>query len=133
MNRKRRQQLREIEETLPLKPDYNHQFTQGELNEFDFRGWDIRRLPYGVQKAARGGTVAGHVIDGQVECVNCNRTVWSVNPDLENLCEECDYYARVELWDDRAAYAKRNNMKPVNPFADSDSSDILINPFKDED
>lgn len=133
MNRKRRQEKREMEELLPLKPDYSHQFSQGELREYDFRGWDIRRLPYGVQRAARGGVDPGFMIGGQVQCVNCNRTVWSVNPTLENLCEECDYYAREELWDKRAEYAKRNNMKPVNPFSDPDTSDILINPFKDEE
>lgn len=123
-----------MEELLPLKPDYNHKFTQGELKTFDFRAWDIRLLPYGVDRAARGGSTPGFTVEGQVQCVNCNRMVWSVNPTLENICEECDYYAREELWEERAKYAKRNNMRPVNPFADDpENRTIIFNPFKDEE
>jgi hypothetical protein len=122
-----------MEELLPLKPDYNHRFTQGELNSFDFRAWDIRRLPPGVEKAARGGVIASNEVAGPVECVSCKRTVWSVDPVRENICESCDYYQRTEIWDMRAARAKRNNMVAVNPFAESEEREILFNPFKDEE
>jgi hypothetical protein len=133
MNRKRRQERREIEALKPLAPDYSRRFTQGELKEYDFQGWDIRRLPYGVEKAARSGTVAGNTVEGPVECVGCKRPVWSVSPKMENLCETCDYYMRNEIWEMRAARAKRNNMKPVNPFAESEERSVLFNPFKDEE
>jgi hypothetical protein len=121
-----------MEELLPYKPDYNHQFTQGELNSYDFRAWDIRRLPHGVLKAARSGAVPGNEIEGLVECVGCKRNVWSVDVERENLCEFCDFYQRNEIWDMRAARAKRNNMKPINPWAESEAPSVLFNPFKDE-
>lgn len=121
-----------MEELLPLKPDYSHQFTQGELNSYDFRGWDIRRLPYGVLKASRSGVSSGFMVDGQVECVECKRKVWAVSPKLENICEACDYYIRNQIWDMRAARAKKNNMKAINPFAESEENSVLFNPFKDE-
>lgn len=133
MNRKRRQQRREMEELLPPEPDYSHQFTQAELKTYDFRGWDIRRLPYGIEKAARGGATSGNTVEGPVECVSCKRTVWSVNPVRENLCESCDYYKRNELWDMRAERAKARNMIPINPFAESEERTVLFNPFKDEE
>lgn len=122
-----------MEALKPLSPDYSHRFTQGELKDYDFRGWDIRRLPYGVEKAARSGNVAGHTVEGQVECVACKRPVWAVNPTLENVCESCDYYLRTQLWDMRAERAKARNMVPVNPFAESEERSVLFNPFKDEE
>lgn len=133
MNKKRRQQRREMEELQPLQPDYNHQFSQGELKDYDFRGWDIRRLPYNVNRAARCGSDSSHTVTGQLDCVGCNRPTWAVNMQLENVCETCDFYLRNQLWDMRAERAKARNMVPVNPFAESENREILFNPFKDEE
>lgn len=121
-----------MEELQPLPPDYNHQFSQGELKDYDFRGWDIRRLPYNVTRAARCGSDPSFIVIDSCECVGCKRKTWFVNP-LENLCETCDFYLRNQIWDLRKDRAAHNNMKPVNPFKDSEDREILFNPFKDEE
>lgn len=122
-----------MEELQPLPPDYSHQFTQGELKTYDFRGWDIRRLPYGVKKAERGGVAPGFTVTGQVECVECKNMIWAVNPKLENVCEACDYYLRRQIHEMRLERVKRNSMKPLNPFAEAEGPRVLFNPFADKE
>ena len=56
-----------------------------------------------------------------MECLECKRPMWTCNPHKDDLCEEDDYLLRVRNWDLRAARAKRNNMKPVNPFGEASS------------
>lgn len=122
-----------MEELKPLEPDYSHQFTQTELKDYDFRGWDIRRLPFAVKKAERNGAAPGFTVTGQVECVECKNTVWAVDPKLENVCEACNYYLHRQIHEMRVERAKRNNMKPINPFRESEARSVLFNPFKSED
>lgn len=114
--------MEEIPEPDPLpdppKTDPNKEFTQAELSTYDFTGWDWGKLPYGVVKAARNG---GHsIVTARIECVECKRPMWSCHPKLEDLCEEDDYLLRVRNWDLVADRAKRNNLKPVNPWAESE-------------
>lgn len=98
-------------------PKPKDSFTQAELRTYDFTGWDWRQLPYNVWKAARNGGPS--IITKKIECVQCGREMWACNPELENLCEEDDYLLRTKIWELRAERAKRNNMKPVNPFGES--------------
>jgi hypothetical protein len=81
-------------------------------------------------KAARNGAVASHSVVARIECLECKRPMWTCDPARENLCEEDDYMLRVRNWDLRAARAKRNNLKPVNPFGDaSDKSNRIFWPL----
>lgn len=70
-------------------------------------------------KAARNGAVSNHTILGRVLCIECKRPIWTCDLEREDTCEEDEYLLRVRNWDLRAARAKRNNMKPVNPFGDA--------------
>lgn len=82
-------------------------------------------------KAARNGAVGGFTVVGKNECVQCWREMWTCDIERENLCEEDDYSLRARNWDLRAARAKRQNMKAVNPFAESDNRTMVVNPFRD--
>jgi len=103
------------------QPEPKTEFTQADLATYDFTGWDWRQLPKGVVKAARNGAVPGFTIVAKMECVECKRPMWTCDPKREDICEEDEYFKRSALWDLRAARAKRNNMKPVNPFEEQDS------------
>jgi len=105
-------------EPLPPSPRPKDSFTQAELRTADFTGWDWRQLPFNVVKAARNGGPS--IITKKIECVQCGREMWACNPELENLCEEDDYLLRTKIWELRAERAKRNNMKPVNPWGEND-------------
>lgn len=73
-------------------------------------------MPFSVVKAARNGAVTGWTIASRMECVACKRPMWTCDPTREDLCEEDDYLQRRRNWDLRAERAKRNNMKPIDPF-----------------
>jgi hypothetical protein len=72
-----------------------------------------------VVKSARNGAVQGHTVIAKMECLECKRPMWTCDPKREDLCEEDDYLLRTRNWELKAERAKRNNMKPVNPFAES--------------
>jgi hypothetical protein len=93
-------------------------FTQAELHTYDFTGWDWRELPLGVVKAARNG--GSFTVTKKIDCVNCWRQMWTSDPQKDDLCEECDYFLRDRIWKMRGDYAKRQNLKPVNPWHDND-------------
>lgn len=112
-------------------PDRPRYFTPKSLRDYDFTGWDWRQLPYGCVKAARNGAVQGNKIHSSLECVECKRPMWTCDPKRENLCEECDYFLRSRNWDMKAQRAKRNNLKPVNPFGETDTRSNRVNPFRD--
>lgn len=96
------------------------EFTQTELLTYDFTGYDWRQMPYSIVKAARSGAVATWNIVCRMECVACLRPMWTCDPVREDICEEDEYLQRSELWDLRAERAKKNNMKPVDPFREGD-------------
>ena len=77
-------------------------------------------MPYSVVKAARSGAVATWTIVGRRDCVVCLRPIWTCDPAREDVCEYDEYQQNNEIWDLRAERAKRNNMKPVNPFAENE-------------
>jgi hypothetical protein len=101
------------------EPKPKTEFTQGELRTYDFTGWDWRQLPHDVVKAARSGSVLGFRIVAQMECVECKRPMWTCDLSREDMCEEDEYLKRSALWDMRAARAKSNNQKPLNPFGEA--------------
>jgi hypothetical protein len=106
-------------QTDPTPPPKT-EFTQAELRTYDFTGWDWNLLPHGVVKSARNGGVPGHTVIARIECLECKRPIWTCDPKREDLCEEDDYLLRSRNWDLRSGRAKRNNLKPLNPFAQSD-------------
>jgi hypothetical protein len=65
-----------------------------------------------------------------MECVACKRPMWTCDPAREDLCEEDDYYQRSRNWDLKAERAKRNHLKPFDPFAEgSDKPDRIFWPL----
>jgi len=104
-------------EPVPAQPETPPEvWTDETLRTHDFTGWEWNNLPFQVVKSARNG--GSNVITARIECVNCKRAIWTCNPKLEDLCEECDYFLRSRNWELIGARNKKNARRTYNPFSD---------------
>lgn len=87
----------------------------------DFIGWDWNKLPHWTRKAARQGSVRSNIITAKIECIECKLETWTVDPKLEDMCEECEWFSREALRKNTRIRANRRVNGSVNPFSDEGS------------
>jgi hypothetical protein len=90
--------------------------------------WDT--LPLRAKKCARHPSVPDDAPVQQVRCSGCNEVMWSRNPKLEDICEECEARSIQGKHDQRIQRERARGGMIVNPFAAaSGNSGKMINPF----